>query len=197
MYSSGPVRIDEQRKDDQLESTYNSFVSMQDVALRTCRKQWTREKGGEKGSRISVLVARHDDDDVKQGDIEYIFWVVGMTRPEIEPRSPEPLANPLSKTFLFQAAQFIKTVLFRTILFSISIVFVYTQLNVKTVLVKNNSVYRKNSFNVKNCSISINSVEHKYTFFSIWPIHRTLLGTITPGQSGSGNDWNEGVLCIP
>ena len=38
----------------------------------------------------------------------------------------------LSKTFLFQAIQFSQTVLIQTIQFSI--VFVYTQLNVKTVL---------------------------------------------------------------
>ena len=32
---------------------------------------------------------------VKQGDIKYHFWVFGMTRPRIEPRSPGPLANTL------------------------------------------------------------------------------------------------------
>ena len=32
---------------------------------------------------------------VKQGDIKYHFWVFGMTRPGIEPRSGEPLANTL------------------------------------------------------------------------------------------------------
>ena len=40
----------------------------------------------------------------------------------------------LSKTFLFQAIQFIQTVLIQPIQFSISIDFIYTQLNVKTVL---------------------------------------------------------------
>ncbi len=38
------------------------------------------------------------------------------------------------KTFLFQAIQFNQTVLIQTIQFSISIDFVYTQLNVKTIL---------------------------------------------------------------
>ena len=52
-----------QRLDDQLESTYSSSVSIQDVALKTCQKQWTIEKGGEKGLGISVLMVRHDDDD--------------------------------------------------------------------------------------------------------------------------------------
>ena len=32
---------------------------------------------------------------------------------------------------------------------------------------------------------------------SFLPIDRTLLGATTPGQSGSGNDGNEGVLYIP
>ena len=32
---------------------------------------------------------------------------------------------------------------------------------------------------------------------SIWPIDRTRPGPTTPGQSGPGNDSNEGVLCIP
>ena len=40
----------------------------------------------------------------------------------------------MSKTFLFQTIQFIQTVLNQLIQFSISTDFVYTQLNVKTVL---------------------------------------------------------------
>ena len=46
----------------------------------------------------------------------------------------------LAKIFLFQANQFSQTVLIQTIQFSIRIGFVYTQLNVKTVLFSNNSV---------------------------------------------------------
>ena len=34
-------------------------------------------------------------------------------------------------------------------------------------------------------------------FSSIWPLDRALLDATTPGQSGSGSDGNEGVLCIP
>ena len=37
---------------------------------------------------------------VKQGGIKYHFWVFGMTRPGIEPRSPGPLANTLTATIL-------------------------------------------------------------------------------------------------
>ena len=39
---------------------------------------------------------------VKQGGIKHSFWVFGRTQPEIEPRSPGPLANtlPLSQWWL-------------------------------------------------------------------------------------------------
>ena len=62
MYSGGHLHMDEQRQGDQLEPTYSSSVPIQDVALKTYRKQWTKEKSGEKGPGISVLMARHDDD---------------------------------------------------------------------------------------------------------------------------------------
>ena len=55
--------MDEQRQDDQLETRYSSSVLIRDVALKTYREQWTIEKSGERGSGISVLMARHDDDD--------------------------------------------------------------------------------------------------------------------------------------
>ena len=61
MYSCGPLHMDEQRKDDQLEHTYSSSVPIWDVALKTCRKQWTIENGGERGSRISALMAWYGD----------------------------------------------------------------------------------------------------------------------------------------
>ena len=57
--------------------------------------------------------------------------------------------------------------------------FIYTQLNVKTVL-----------FQVIQFNIGMQ-------FSSIWPIDRTLSGTTTLGQSGLGSDGNEGVLHIP
>ena len=49
--------MDEQRQDDELELTYSSSVLIRDVFLKICRKQWTIERGGEKGSGISVLMA--------------------------------------------------------------------------------------------------------------------------------------------
>ena len=62
--------MDEQNQDDQPEPTYNSSVSIRNVALKTCRKRWTIEKGGGRGSGISVLMVWHDDDD---GDDIYIY----------------------------------------------------------------------------------------------------------------------------
>ena len=53
----------EQKQDDQLENTFSSSVRIWDVALKTCQRWWTIGRSGERGSRISVQVARHDDDD--------------------------------------------------------------------------------------------------------------------------------------
>ncbi len=54
--------MDEQRQDDQLEPTYSSSVQIRDVVLKTCRKQWTIGRGGERGSGTSVLMVRHEVD---------------------------------------------------------------------------------------------------------------------------------------
>ena len=35
-----------------------------DTVLKTYRKRWTIETGGGRGSGISVLMVRHDDDDI-------------------------------------------------------------------------------------------------------------------------------------
>ena len=52
---------DEQRQNDQLKPTYNSSVQIRHVALKTCWRNWTISRGIEKGSGISVLMARHDE----------------------------------------------------------------------------------------------------------------------------------------
>ena len=62
MYSRGPLHMDEQKQDVQLEPPYSSNVPILDVALRICQKQWTIRRVGERGLEISVLIARHDDD---------------------------------------------------------------------------------------------------------------------------------------
>ena len=67
------------------------------------------------------------------------------------------------KKFLFKAIQFSQKVLFQIIQFIISIVFVYRQLNVKTVL-----------FQAIQFSISMQ-------FSPIWTIDRTLSRTTPPG----------------
>ena len=53
----------EQRQDGELEHTYSSSVRIRDVTLKTCQKRWTIGRNGYRGSRISVLAARHDDGD--------------------------------------------------------------------------------------------------------------------------------------
>ena len=65
MYSYGPLHMPKQKQNDQLEHTYSSYVRIRDVALKSCQRRWTIGRSGERGSGISVLAARHDDDDVK------------------------------------------------------------------------------------------------------------------------------------
>ena len=48
--------MDEQRQDDQLRPSYNSSVPIHDVALKTCQKRWTIEKGGWRGSGIMASI---------------------------------------------------------------------------------------------------------------------------------------------
>ena len=63
MYSYGPPHMAEQEQDNQHEHTYSIYVRIQDVALNTCRRWWTIGRSGERGSKLSVLAVRHDDDD--------------------------------------------------------------------------------------------------------------------------------------
>ena len=59
----------DQKQDDKLELTYSSSVPILDVALNTCRRQWTIGRGGERESGVSVLMARLDDDIPKGGGL--------------------------------------------------------------------------------------------------------------------------------
>ena len=63
----------------------------------------------------------------------------------------------MSKTFLFQVIQSSQTVLIQTLQFSICIVFVYSQLNVKTVLFQTIQ-FGVAQFHCQNISISSCSV---------------------------------------
>ena len=54
-----------QKQGDQLERTFSSYVRIQGVVLKTYLGRWTIGRSGERGSGISVLPARYDDDDIK------------------------------------------------------------------------------------------------------------------------------------
>ena len=51
-----------QKQDDQHEHTFSSYVRIRDVVLKTSLGRWTIGRSGERGSGISVLPARYDDD---------------------------------------------------------------------------------------------------------------------------------------
>ena len=63
MYSYGPPHMAVQKQNDQHEHTFSSYVRIRDVVLKTYLERWTIGRSGERGSGISVLPARHDDDD--------------------------------------------------------------------------------------------------------------------------------------
>ena len=48
---------------NQYEHTFSSYKRIRNVVLKTCLGRWTIERSGERGSGISVLPARHDEDD--------------------------------------------------------------------------------------------------------------------------------------
>ena len=50
-----------------------------DVVLKSCLGGWTRGRSGEKGSGISVLPARHDDDDEFSESISIEVWWVSLS----------------------------------------------------------------------------------------------------------------------
>ena len=83
MYSYGPPHMAEQKQDDQHEHTFSSYVRIRDVVLKTCLGRWTIGRSGERGLGISMLPARHDDDDllneVVQSDKYYKSRAVGVT----------------------------------------------------------------------------------------------------------------------
>ena len=46
------------------EHTFSNYVRIRNVVQKTCQRRWTIGRSGERGSGISVLPARHDDDDI-------------------------------------------------------------------------------------------------------------------------------------
>ena len=59
----GPPHMANQKQDGLLEHKYSSYVMIRDVTLKTCQRWWMIGRRGERGSGISVIAARHDDDD--------------------------------------------------------------------------------------------------------------------------------------
>ena len=59
-----------QKQDDKLEPTLSSYVRIRDVALKNYQEWWTIGRSGERGSGISVLAARHDDDDYTKSKLD-------------------------------------------------------------------------------------------------------------------------------
>ena len=65
-----------QKQDDQHEHTFSSYVRIRDVVLKTCLRRWTIGRSGERGSGISVLPARHDDDDDYYDNFRINFYLL-------------------------------------------------------------------------------------------------------------------------
>ena len=55
------------KQDDQHEHTFSSYVMIRDVVLKTFLGRWTIGRSGKRGSGISVLPVRYDDDDDDDG----------------------------------------------------------------------------------------------------------------------------------
>ena len=63
MYSYGLPHMAVQKQDNQHKHTFSSYVRIRDVVLKAYLGRWTIGRSGERGSGISVLPARYDDDD--------------------------------------------------------------------------------------------------------------------------------------
>ena len=85
MYSYGSPHTAAQKQDDQHERTFSSCVRIQDVVLKTCLGRWTIGRGGERGSGISVLPARYDDDDDDENSFQ-MFWRTNDIKAKIDKR---------------------------------------------------------------------------------------------------------------
>ena len=78
MYSCGPPHMANQKQDGQLEHTYSSYVMIRDVTLKTCQRWWMIGRRGERGSGISMLAARHDDDGWLKREQSNVEWIKAL-----------------------------------------------------------------------------------------------------------------------
>ena len=89
MYFYGPPPMAEQSQDGQLEHTYSSSVKIRDVSQKTCQKRWTIGRNGERGSWISVLATRHDDDDITMRLVDF-YHLSNILKHLVTWRCPSP-----------------------------------------------------------------------------------------------------------
>ena len=80
-----PPHMAVQKQDDQHEHTFSSSVRIRDVVLKTYLGRWTIGRSGERGSGISVLPARYDDDDLAFFSLSFNFtlWSDGTAKSTI------------------------------------------------------------------------------------------------------------------
>ena len=111
MYSYGSPHTAAQKQDDQHERTFSSYVRIQVVVLKTCLGRWTIGRSGERGSGISVLPARYDDDDDIWFSLVVFFCFVFVffcksTEPRLEPCWSILFIDPLCLMCVWWAKQF-------------------------------------------------------------------------------------------
>ena len=121
MYSNGPPHMAVQKQDDQQEHTFSNYVRIRDVVLKTYLGRWTIGRSGERGSGISVLPARYDDDDEKKFSFSFkvslsifsceILLVFRLKRPQ----------SCFSSHFCFKAI-FVLSILVLSVLFLVAII---------------------------------------------------------------------------
>ena len=96
MYTYGPPHMAVQKQDDQHKHTFSNYVRIQDVVQKTWLRRWTIGKSGEKGSGISVLPARHDD------DIYIYIYIYISSCHDISTDIPDPLSPHLPIVHCFR-----------------------------------------------------------------------------------------------
>ncbi len=98
-----------QKQDDQHEHTFSSYARIRDAVLKTCLGRWTIGRSGERGSGISVLPARHDDDDDELYiAIQFSVNTVSMSKTVLFRIIQFNISTPFLFHFYFKLYSFIK-----------------------------------------------------------------------------------------